>query len=220
MGQRVDNQGRRITAIRLVAAVDTPIDERNAADWLCLGSNDGVIINAALGEVSSVGGKVVLAPGNYVLGSVGIIVPTLCSLEGPGQAAVVSGTATYLLTVMKYAKAANFKLSGGTYNHIRITDDAILATLLDIASVNPGLAHLYRDDDINSRSPYSNPIRIIDLYYERPEDEPKADYDLLPSGKGTWNSSGGVVSVEERLQELLRFKEKTEAALQFLGVSI
>lgn len=211
------NNGKRSISYRLVAAVDTLPNERNAADYKCLGSDDGVIINAALAEVPSTGGIVLLAPGTYTLGSTGITLPATCTLEGAGQASIITGSATNLVTMGRLSVLSNIKLSAGSGNHVKIPEAARLATVLECWSFNPTNAHIVTEYALGNIYSRGDRARIDNFYYERPEHEVSPDYDIVPSGIGNFSSSG-IAHLEEEVRRLLDWKNKIELVLALSGI--
>ncbi len=72
------------TAVVYVAASTATNTEKTLADFVCLGANDDVTINAALATLPANGGICQLSSGSFITGAP-ITVPTGCILRGSGR---------------------------------------------------------------------------------------------------------------------------------------
>lgn len=206
--------------LRLVGAADTPTEERAACDWLCDGEDDYLEIQAALDEVPTTGGRVILMPGNYDLGGTGITVPTLCILDGFGHASVVTGSATALVTLSERSEVTHFELSAGSGHHLSVPESAYEVRIAAVRSVNPTNAHLYMPSGaIGVIAGHRDRLNISGLYYERPDDEPRADNDAMGSGRGVYDSFG-FERLEQQIRELQQFKDKATLAFRMGGIQL
>ncbi|HET9850005.1 MAG TPA: right-handed parallel beta-helix repeat-containing protein, partial [Candidatus Saccharimonadales bacterium] len=84
----------------IVAASNSTQAEKDAADYVATGTDDGTTINSALSALPSGGGSVYLMEGTYTLGTTAISVPDNTTLSGAGASTVLTwpnsfGSSTY-----------------------------------------------------------------------------------------------------------------------------
>lgn len=93
--------GGRPPASRVVAASDAPDVDKAAADYVCDGSDDEVQINAAIDDLATTGGRVLLTAGNFDIGDGILVDQAYVTLEGQGQGTLltVSSGVTTAITV-------------------------------------------------------------------------------------------------------------------------
>ena len=212
------NQGQVIQDQRLVGAVDTATSERAACDWLCDGIDDYKEIQAALDELTSVGGVVRLMAGNYAIGGTQVTIPAGTILQGSGMGTIATGSATQLFELGNLSALEWLRVINGTNHHIYVPSTAQNARLTGIQSVNPGLAHVRLAGD--RANLFARRLLVESFSYERPESDGLVDFDLIPQGEGVFSSYGDLTSVQEKLDELLEFKDEATLALGLVGVSI
>lgn len=117
---KVLNRARSATIV--VAASNSSTNGKNAADYLCTGTNDDVAINNAISALSSsTGGRVVLLEGQYTISNPIVISHSYVTLEGQGPSynTVIQAAATISQTAMLQVGASS------TLNNIRIANLAI-----------------------------------------------------------------------------------------------
>jgi hypothetical protein len=111
----------------LVAAADAPTISKEAADYICDGTDDNIQIQAALDALPAVGGIVYLSPGTFTKGNIAINIAAGKQLKGSSRSGtIVAGTvgntagmftlgdATYLgtMTIMIPVACTNHAISG------------------------------------------------------------------------------------------------------------
>ena len=78
----------------LVAASGASLERKNAANWICDGTNDDVEIQAALDALPDGGGKVMLTEGTFTLGAQLARAIDYVTIEGVGAATILNYNAS------------------------------------------------------------------------------------------------------------------------------
>jgi hypothetical protein len=117
---KVLNRARAVTIV--VAASNSTANGRAAADSVCTGSNDDVVINNAISALSgTTGGKVVLLEGLYTISNPVVISHNYVTLEGQGPS---YNTVIQAATSMSQTAMVEVGMSG-TLNNCRLANFAI-----------------------------------------------------------------------------------------------
>ena len=91
----------------IVAASNSTQTDKDAADYVATGTNDGATVNTALATLPASGGKIYLMKGTYTLGATSINMPNNTTLAGSGTS-----------TILAYPNA----MANATYKAITNTD--------------------------------------------------------------------------------------------------
>lgn len=110
----------RVGVTYVVAALNSTAQERTNADFVCSGTNDQTVIQAALNALPAGGGCIILADGLYSLAS-DVNVPSNTMMVGSGratilQAAAASQTNCLNLTGSAHCIIANLTIDGNKAN--------------------------------------------------------------------------------------------------------
>lgn len=128
---KVLNRARSVTFV--VAASNSTANGQAAADYVCTGTNDDVVINNAISALSSsTGGKVVLLEGLYTISNPIVVSHNYVTLEGQGPsyntviqaASSVSQTAMIevgMNSTLNNCRLANFAIKQGDGSNMPIT---------------------------------------------------------------------------------------------------
>ena len=156
--------GAQRGATLVVAASDTPLSSRVAADYACSGSSDEDIINSALTSLSG-GGKIVLLEGTYNIdGPINMV--SNATLEGQGDSTLIwiannasSAADAFVFSSVSNAELRYMKVDGNKANqtneHVAVnmsnSDNNIVESLY-ITNMSYGGLYLDASDNNQFRS--------------------------------------------------------------------
>lgn len=145
----------------IVAANDSPTRIKAQADYICDGTGDDVQINAAIMAAYTVGGKVILAPGNFSIAS-SISITNGVALEGWGHDGYlfdVFGTTTHRCKVV--AATAGMTMVLGTPSTLRLSRPLVGVRIKGIEFDGAGIANT----GVRLESAYQPIIEDIGVMY-------------------------------------------------------
>ena len=125
----------------LVAASNAPQSMKDAADYVCSGSNDQSTINEAINSQTSIGGVVALSPGRFNC-SGAIKVRSRIALVGSGRASVIRATSSW--------SGAMIEAFNTSTDKVTISDLALDGEYKDVNGI---LLNVTRKDNFEDGSP-------------------------------------------------------------------
>ncbi len=105
----------------IIAADDSPAEWKSKADYIADGTSDEVQINLALASLGSLGGSVLLSPGNFAIAAT-IVIEDNTILLGSGDSTKINVTGDIGATVITNADATPLSRSGTPNFNITVRD--------------------------------------------------------------------------------------------------